>query len=66
MTTTRREIDGMEKTVDFYDSEGRLVLSATLGIRISEDFPGGQLDSVNRLLWDFPNLVKDRILSDDE
>ena len=63
MATTRHETDVLEKTVDFYDSEGRLLLSATLGIRTGEDFPEKQLDYVNKLLWDFPDLVEDRILS---
>ena len=61
--TYRTEMDTIEKTVDFRDSEGNLLLRATLGIRTGDDFPVGMLDSVNKLMWDFPDLVEKRIIS---
>lgn len=59
----KTEMDTMEKTVKFYDSEGRLLLSATLGIQITDLVTERQIDYVNKLLWDFPDLVEKKVVS---
>lgn len=62
----RIEMDRLEKTVDFYDADGRLVLKATLGIHATDLVTERQFDFVNKLLWDFPDLVEKRIIADGE
>lgn len=63
MSVVKIETDNIEKTVDFRDADGNLILSATLGVKTGEGFPEGMLDSVNKLLWDFPDLVEKRIIT---
>ena len=62
----RIEMDSLEKTVDFYDADGRLVLKATLGIHTTENITERQLDFVNKLLWEFPDLVEKKIVTASE
>ena len=63
VSVVRIETDNIEKTVEFRDADGNLVLSATLGVKTGEGFPEGMLDSVNQLMWDFPDLVEKRIIA---